>query len=40
MSKYEWVKQEQEVSYLYTKENGWVEKVEEEYWILLEIGEE
>jgi hypothetical protein len=40
MSKYEWVKRDQEISYLYTKEKGWVEVVEEEYWTLLEIGEE
>jgi hypothetical protein len=39
MSKYKWVKQERSVSYLYDKEKGWVEVMEEEYWTLSEIEE-
>ena len=37
MKTYEWVKKKPEFQYRWTKEKGWVEKPQNEYWQLQQI---
>ena len=39
MKIYEWIKQEPEFQYYWTKDKGWIQKNIEEVWKAIEIGE-